>query len=149
MLAYCFNVPLVAHFEHQIEAKTQEKDICHPTSHKRGQNSTATERDRDRVCCPEAEADGKSLPDTHGHTAPSSAASTQTQRHTNQDHDHGDERKRDSAVVVCLEPCGLRAVLLAASGVGSDVMERHQLGITGEPRGEVVGNEGHRDGLIV
>ena len=140
---------LIPHFEHQIEAKTHEENVCHPAGDQRRQGPTAAECDRDGVCCPIAEADGERLPNAHRHAASSGATPAQTQRNANQDHDHGDERERDSAVIVYRKPCGLRALLLPTSGVGPDIMERHQLGIAGEPSGEVIGNEGQHDGLAV
>ena len=59
------------------------------------------------------------------------------------------EWERDSAVIVCRKTCGLGALLLPASGVGPDIMKRHQFGVAAEPSGEVIGNESHHDGLAV
>ena len=140
---------LVAHFEHQIETKTHKEDVRHPAGDQRRQDPATSERDRDRVCRPIAEADGECLSDAHGHTAPSDAAPTQTQRSADHDHDHGHERERDPTVIVCFEACRLRVLLMSTSSIGADIMERHQLGIAGEPRGEVIGNEGQCDGFVV
>jgi len=149
LACHAFHAPLIAHLEHQIEAKTHEENVRHPAGDRRRQDPAAAERDCDRVCRPIAEADGERLPNAHRHAAPSGATPAQTQRNADQDHDHGDERERDPTVIVCLQPCGLGALLLPASGVGPDIMERHQLGVAGEPRGEVIGNEGQHDGLAV
>jgi hypothetical protein len=142
MLADCFSVLLVAYFEHQVEAKTHEENVRHPAGNQRSQDSAAAESDRDGVCRPKAEADGERLPNAHRHAAPSSPTPAQTQRNADQNHDYGNEWERDSAVIVRFKPCGLRAFLVSTSGIGPDIMERHQLGVAGEPCGEVIGNEG-------
>ena len=101
------------------------------------------------MCCPIAEADSECLPNAYRHAAPSGPTPAQTQRNADQDHDHGDEGERNTAVVVCGKSCGLGALLGPASGVGPDIMERHQFRIAGEPCGEVIGNKGQHQGLVI
>jgi len=142
MLADCFSVLLVAYFEHQVEAKTHEENVRHPAGNQRSQDPAAAERDRDGVCRPKAEADSERLSNAHRHATPFSPTPAQTQRNADQNHDHGNKWECDSTVIVCLKPCGLGALLMPTSGIGPDIMERHQLGVAGEPSGEVIGNEG-------
>ena len=137
---------LIPNFEHEIQPETHEDDVSHPGSEHGCQGSSAAEGDGDGMGRPKAEADSKGLPDAHGHTAPSAPAPAQAQRDADQDHDDGDKREGDTAVIVCLQPRGLSALLLPASGVGPNIVEGHQLGIAGQPCGEVVRYQGERDG---
>ena len=140
---------LVPHPEHQIETNTHEEHVGHPAGNQRRHDPATPERDRNRVRCPITEADRERLPNAHRHAASSGPSPAKTQGNANQDHDHGDEGERNSSVVVCGNPCGLRALLGPASGVGPDIMERHQFGIAGKPCGEVIRNEGQHEGLAV
>ena len=133
---------LIAYLEHQIQTETHKEYVCHPCADKRRQDPPTAQSDRNRVRRPIAESDRQRLPYAHGHAAPSGPASSQTQRNPDQNHDDRDEGERDSTVVICRQPRRLGSMLLSPPGVGSDIMERHQFRVAGEPRGEVIGNEG-------
>jgi len=140
---------LVAHPQHQIQTITQEEQVGHPPGDQRRQGSATTERDRDRMCRPIAEADREGLSNADCRTAPSDTAPAQTQRNADEDHDDRDKRERDSTVVVGLQSCGLGALLMPASGIGPDIMESHQFGIASDPGREVIGDEGQGNSFLV
>jgi len=127
--------------EQEIQSEADKQNVRQPTGEQRRQCAAASQSDGDGLSRPITESDNEGLADSGGHAAAANAASPQTQRDADQNHDHRHYGERQATVIVGEQAGDRDAFRLKPGDIVVDLFKGHRLGIARQRSGEIVGDK--------